>query len=211
MKRILFSLMVMSVLCGLLAGCGGGKKGIRVPGGGDVPEWYLNPEEFLTEKYGTEASYFFGTGQATKVVPSLAKKASDARARAEVTTQVGLEVKAKIQDYMAQSGATEGNPGVLEFTEAVTKQVAAAEMVGCRVTRRAVSKDGRTYYSLAVYSLNAAQELTAQLVAQTKNRYMGNEEAMFNEFKARQAFKGLDAEEISTKLSPRGGSNPERD
>lgn len=211
MKRILFSLLVASVLVGLLAGCGGGKKGVRIPGGGDVPEWYLNPEEFLTDKYGTEASYFYGTGQATKIQPSLAKKAADARAIAEVASQVGLEAKAKIQDYLAQSGATEGNPGVLEFTEAVTKQIAAAELVGCRVIKRDVSKDNRTYYSLAVYSLNEAQKLAAEMVAQTKHRYMGNEEALFNEFKARQAFKALDAEELSEKMGSRGGENPERD
>ena len=160
---------------------------------------------------GSEESYFFGTGQATKVVPSLAKKTADARAIAEVARQIGLEAKAKIQDYMAQSGATEGNPGVLEFTEAVTKQIAKANMVGCKVIKRSVSKDGRTYYSLAVYSLNAAQRLAAQMIAQEKNKYMGNEEALFNEFKARQAFKGLDEDDISTGMGAKGGVNPERD
>jgi len=210
MKRALFSLLVALILFGLLVGCGGGKKGIKTPGGGDVPEWYLNPEDFLMEKYGSEASYFYGTGQGTKVVHSLAKTAADTRARMEVATQVGLEVKAKIQDYMAQSGATEGNPGVLEFTEVVSKQIAAADMVGCRVIQRA-SKDNRTYFSLAIYSLNDAQKLAAQIMNQAKYNYMGNEQALFNEFKARQAFEALDGEEMSEKLAPRGGNNPERD
>ena len=210
MKRMVFSVLVAVILGGLLAGCGGGKASIRVPGGGDVPEWYLNPEEFLMDKYGSEESYFYGTGQATKIQPSLAKKTADARAIAEVATQVGLEAKAKVQDYMAQSGATEGNPGVLEFTEAVTKQVAKANMVGCKVIKRTVSKDNRTYYALAVFSLNAAQRLAAQMIAQTKAQYMGNEEALFNEFKARQAFEALDEDDVSKKMGSRGGENPER-
>ena len=210
MKRMLCSVLVMFVLGGLLMGCGGGKASIRVPGRGDVPEWYLNPEEFLEEKYGREESYFYGTGQATKVVPSLAKQAADSRAITEIARQVGLEVTAKIQDYLAQSGATEGNPGVLEFTEAVSKQIARANMVGCRVIKRTVSKDNRTYFALAVFSLNEAQRLAAQMVAQTKNQYMDNEEALFNEFKARQAFEALDEDDISKKMGSRGGENPER-
>lgn len=208
MKRMLFSVLVTLALGALFLGCGGGKVTIRTPR--DVPEWYLNPEEVIEAKYGSEESYFFGTGQATKVVPSLAKTTSDARAISEVARQVGLEAKSKVQDYMAQSGASEGNPGVLEFTEAVTKQIAKAKMTGCKVIKRAVSKDGRTYYSLAVYSLNAAQRLAAQMIAQEKNKYMGNEEALFNEFKARQAFESLDEENISTSMGAAGGANPER-
>jgi len=46
---------------------------------------------------------------------------------------------------------------------------------------------------------------------QAKHNYMGNEEALFNEFKARQAFKALDAEETSKKMGIRGGENLERD
>ena len=210
MKRILFSLLAIVILFGLLGGCGGGRNGIKAPGGGDVPEWYLNPEDFLTEKYGNEASYFYGTGQATKVIPELAKQAADSRAVSEVTRQIGLEAKAKIQDYLAQSGATEGNPGVLEFTESVSKQIAEADMVGAKVIKRAVSKDGRTYFSIAVYSLNQAQKLAAQAMNQAKFNYAGNEQALFNEFKARQAFDALDGDEISKKLVPQGGSNPER-
>ena len=210
MKRTVFFIVLTLVLGALFLGCGGGKATIRTPGGGDVPEWYLNPEEVIEAKYGREESYFFGTGQATKVVPSLAKTTSDARAISEVARQVGLEAKSKVQDYMAQSGASEGNPGVLEFTEAVTKQIAKAKMTGCKVIKRAVSKDGRTYYSLAVYSLNAAQRLAAQMIAQEKNKYMGNEEALFNEFKARQAFESLDEENISTSMGSTGGENPER-
>ena len=76
--------------------------------------------------------------------------------------------------------------------------------------KRAVSKDGRTYYSLSVYSLIAAQRLAAQMIAQEKNKYMGNEEALFNEFKARQAFESLDEENISTSMGAAGGANPER-
>ena len=208
MKRMLFLIVVMLVLGALFWGCGGGKATIRPPR--DVPEWYLNPEELIEMKYGSEESYFFGTGQATKVVPSLAKTTSDARAISEVARQVGLEAKSKVQDYMAQSGASEGNPGVLEFTEAVTKQIAKAKMTGCKVIKRAVSKDGRTYYSLAVYSLNAAQRLAAQMIAQEKNKYMGNEEALFNEFKARQAFESLDEENISTSMGATGGANSEK-
>jgi hypothetical protein len=180
------------------------------PVGSDVPEWYLNPDEFLEEKYGTEGSYFFGTGQATKNIASLAKQTADSRAMTELARQIGLEAKAKIQDYMAQSGASGDDPGVLEFTESVSKQVATANMVGAKVVKRAVSPNGKTYFAIAVYSLSKAQELMANQMKQAQS-YMNNQKAQFNEFKARQAFDALDAEDIAGKSEARGGNNSARD
>lgn len=210
MKRAVYCALAMVFVLSVLVGCAGKARG-PVVGGGDVPEWYLNPETFLTEKYGNEASYFYGTGQATKSVASLAKVTADSRAMDEVARQVGLEAKNKIQDYMAQSGATGDDPGVLEFTESVSKQIAEAEMVGCKVIQRAVSGDGLTYFSLATYSLADAQRLMAEQMQQAKAGYMDNQKALFNEFKARQAFDALDADTVAGKASPRGGNNAERE
>ena len=87
-----------------------------------------------------------------------------------------------------------------------TPDLLPADLVGTRIIQRSVSKDGKTYFSLAIYSLNEAQKLASQAVAQVKNQYRGNEEALFNEFKARQAFKELDAETVSSKMNPQVGS-----
>jgi hypothetical protein len=210
MKRaFLYGLALVFVLS-VVVGCGGKAKS-PIVSGIDVPEWYLNPEGLLVEKYGNEASYFYGTGQATKEVASLAKQTADSRAVMEVARQVGLEAKGKIQDYMAQSGATGDDPGVLEFTESVSKQLAEANMVGCKVIQRAVSKDGKSYFALAVYSLADAQRIMAEQVQQAKADYMNNQKALFNEFKARQAFEALDADSIAAKAQPRGGDNASRD
>ena len=65
MKRVLFVLLVLSVLVGLSAGCGGGRTGIRTEGWQDIPEWYLNPEGYISEKYGGRDVYY-GTGAASE-------------------------------------------------------------------------------------------------------------------------------------------------
>ena len=65
MKRVLFVLLVLSVLVGLSAGCGGGRTGIRTEGWQDIPEWYLNPEGYISEKYGGRDVYY-GTGGASE-------------------------------------------------------------------------------------------------------------------------------------------------
>ena len=210
MKRAFCCGLAVVFMLSMLVGCGQKAKG-PVVGGAEVPVWYLNPEDFLVEKYGNEASYFFGTGQSTKEVASLAKQTADSRAVMEVARQVGLEAKAKIADYMAQSGASGDDPGLLEFTESVSKQLAEANLIGCKVVQRAVSVDGKTYFALAVYSLADAQKLMAEQMQQSQTDYMNNQKALFNEFKARQAFEMLEAESLAKKAQARGGENAARD
>lgn len=196
---MLFSLTAV-VLAGLLAGCGPKPPRVEAPGSGDVPDWYLNPEKVLLEKYGTEETYFYGKGHATKEVSSLAESAAEARAIARLTRRISLEVKTSLNDYLAQAGASGDDPGILEFTEEVTKQMAMAKLTGSRIIKWGVSKDGHTYYALAAYSLNRARELAAEVISKTHADYMDNQKALFNEFKARQAFEKLDADAVKNRM-----------
>lgn len=213
MKRMLFFLMMVSVLCSLLAGCGG-RRGIKVP-----PEWYLNSEDFLKETYGSEESYFFGTGQATRPVSSLAKQRADSRAMSEVKRQIVLQMKARVQEYLG-SGAIDAravldvdmrNPWLWQGIESpVIDPEIGPDMLRIRVIQR-FTKDNRTFFSLAVCSLTDAQRWATPVLNRVMRLYRAAEEALFEEPKDRHAFDALDRDEISKKLVPQGGNNPERD
>ncbi len=200
--------MLSSLFFGACALFGGGDKEGPLRGS-KIPDWHLNPRELLQDKYGDDVGFFFGTGQATKEVGALAKDAADVRALTEVGRQVSTQVKSKIQDYMAQSGASGDNPGVLEFTEVVSRLITETELTGARIDKRAVSDDGRTYFSMAIYPLEEAQALISQLVNKGKEEltssYKGNENALFNEFKARQAFGQLDGKNIQLESPSHAG------
>jgi hypothetical protein len=214
MKKHLLSLAAGAFLATTLAHCGGPSQSYPAPvqqqqqqqqvnnnpTPTNVPEWYLNPEPYVIKNYGKEGSFFYGVGQSTQPIASLAKKTADSRARDEVSQQVGIEVKSKVQDYMAASGGGE-NPGVVQFAEAVSKQISSAGLVGAKTVKRGVSPDGKTYFALVIYSLNEAQRLAAKSITQTKSSFKGNEDAMFSEWKARKAFDELDGDDFANKLS----------
>ena len=92
-----------------------------------------------------------------------------------------------LKDFMQESGIGE-TAQALEFTEVVTKQVASNVLKGSVITTNGTyfSKDGSVWV-LVSYPLNSVRE-NSLTVAKSAAR----EEALYNEFKASQAFKELD-------------------
>jgi len=88
-----------------------------------------------------------------------------------------------MKDFMQESGIGE-TAQALEFTESVTKQVTSTTLEGSVIEDTYFANDG-TVWVLVVYPLNNVRENALSAA----NR----EEALYNEFKASQAFKELDA------------------
>lgn len=148
------------------------------------PDFFLNPP--------TSEDAFYGVGTAKKQNPSLAKKTATARARDEIAQTVQVKVNNMLKDFMQESGVGE-NAEALEFTESVSKQVSSQALTGSKIIKTEVAKDG-TFYVLVEYALQNAVDAS---VSEARNQ-----EALYNEFKARQGFEALEKELNSLNTGP---------
>ena len=140
------------------------------------------PDFFLSPPVSNDL--FYGVGTAKKQNPSLAKKTATARARDEIAQTVEVKVNNMLKDFMQESGVGE-SAQALEFTESVSKQVSSQVLSGSKIINTEVAKDG-TFYVLVEYSLSAAVDASIDEARK--------QEALYNEFKARQGFEALENE-----------------
>lgn len=153
-----------------------------------IPSWYLNPP--------MSSDVFYGVGDANRPQMSLSKKVATARARDEVAQAVGVKVSTMLKDFMQASGIGE-NASALEFNESVSKHVAQVSMKGCVISKTFVAKDG-TMYVMVEYPVGSAREVA---VKKAKDE-LKKQEALYNEFKARQGFDALEKELNSMNAAP---------
>ena len=161
----------------LLAGCSS-----------SIPNWYLNPP--------SAEDVFFGVGDANRPQKALAKKVATARARDEVANAVEVKVSTMLKDFMQASGIRD-NASAVEFNESVSKHVAQVSMKGCVVSKTFIAKDG-TIYVLVEYPIGSARE---EAINKAKDE-LEKQEALYNEFKARQGFDALEKELNSMNAAP---------
>ena len=159
-----------------LIGCAGSSPDeIRIDRG-DVPEWARGK---------TAEDAYYGVGMAKKKTPSLSKRTAANRARTEISEIVKVSIASMFKDFMQESGIGE-TAQALEFTESVTKLVTSNTLQGSVPEDTYFAKDG-TVWVLVSYSLDGVRENSL-----TAAKSAAREEALYNEFKASQAFKELD-------------------
>ena len=174
MKRISF---YSSILLLILYSCSSNKpKNIKNK---DVPDWYLLPPKI-------EGKYV-GVGDAKRPQISLSKTVATTRAMAEISRMVETQMSTMLKSYLQASGLGE-NASALEFTEDVTKSVSASTLQGCQVEKTEII-DSRVFV-MAVYDSDEAKLKAKQAIEIESKR----DEALFNEFKARQGFEALEQE-----------------
>jgi len=122
---------------------------------------------------------------------SLSKKTADQRARDEVVMAIRVKVQTMMKDFMQQSGIGEQAQS-LQFSESVSKAIASHVLYGCKIVKRQVCPDG-TWHSLALWPIGGADELKKEINNQTK-KLVKNEQALYNEFKAKKGFEELQKE-----------------
>lgn len=183
-RFIVLALLLIGML--LVVSCAAQKpKAPEKPAGPPqcVPEWVENP---VTAEDGV-----YGYGNAKMQTSNLSKTAADSRARDEVVRSIQVKVNNMIKDFSAQYGPDEGGQ-LLGTFETVSKQVASYVLTGCKIVKRKVCPDG-TWHSLAQWPIGQADQLKKELKDRTKNS-LKNEEALYNQFKAKQGFEELDKE-----------------
>lgn len=170
-----FNKIVLIVLSAALtfSGCSSSKPSSNA--NQDLPSWFLNPPN--------SSEHYYGVGSAKKQNPSLAKKVATTRARAEISEAVKIEVSSLISDFMQESGIGK-NAQATEFTESVSTSVSKNVLSNSTISKVSSAGDG-TIYVLVEMPKNAIMEQSLNAAKK--------EQALFNEFKAKQGFDKLEA------------------
>lgn len=159
----------------LFIGCSGSKPDLVK--NKDLPDWVLNPPK-LDNKY-------VGVGSAKRGSFELSKQVATERARVEVARAVETTVNSALNDHMSASGMGD-NVTNTEFSESVSKSLVNKTLKGCTIERTEMIKE-RVFVMVVYDAVKAREEAKAAAREMAKR-----EEALFNEFKARQAFDALD-------------------
>lgn len=172
MKRM--KILVALVLVGiLLAACGGGPKG---PKRVWQPDWY---------DLQNDAEYVQTYGSAEKVSEKAAYNSAYASAMLQAAQYVESYVQGMVKDYNAEAGVE--NPQVLASVEQVVKVVSNSKFANTMVTKRETIMTENNRYKTFVRVSIPKEAVNKNLVNQIKN-----EEALYNQFKASQAFEELE-------------------
>ena len=170
MKKIILT----SITILLLAGCASNRSGSTEETKSDTPEWWFSP--------AASETHFYAFGQAKKQNPSLAQKVATQRARDDISNQVKSNVKNEIRDFMQESGLGE-NAQALEFSENTTIAISDNVLQGAIPDKYFKAKDGTVYVRVSYPKENVDKSLL---------NAAKREEALYNEFKATQAFGRLE-------------------
>ena len=127
----------------------------------------------------------YGVGVAQKKSTQLSRNTAEKRARDQIAKQVGVKVKAMVRDFMDESGLGEGAQAT-EFSESVGESVANKTLEGSRVLCFNVIA-GETW-CLVEYDIGAVRAATRAAAESEAHK----DEALYNEFKARNGFDNLD-------------------
>jgi len=175
LSRICILLIVVTAL--LLTACGGSNKppaGMR--------------EVFQPSWYGVQGNpdYVFAYGQSSeRTSQQTAFISAESNAQAEAARHVEVHVQSMVREFISEAGTE--NPQVLSLTEQVVRLTTNHKFSGTQVDQRQIyeNQNGRfvAYVRLAI----PRSEIDRDFLNRVKN-----EEALYNEFKASQAFNEMD-------------------
>jgi hypothetical protein len=178
MKRIQFILLAIAVAL-LFSACGGGKE--KLSNRVQYPEWYDIQDD---------PNYVHTFGMDEKVSEELAIDGAKTNAYYDAALYVNTKVEGMVKKFASESGTQ--NPEVNSFINKAVKLIAEAEFSGANISKREVyrmdTENGQRY--------KAYVRLSVPTKTVNKNLYnqISREEALYNEFKASQAFQELEKE-----------------
>lgn len=178
--KIVLALM-LAVLLLLTLGCG--KNKTVKPGGEEVyrPSWWASQND---------DAYVCTYGQATKVSETASLDTAKNNAVFEAAQFVETEVKGMMKTYEEEAGVFD--PQLLALSQKVVRSISTARFNGIifgKTETRKVEEYGTERYKTWVQAKIPKTEIRKSVAANIRN-----EEALYNQFKASQAFMELDQE-----------------
>jgi len=162
------------------------KSGKNPKGPSDLPDWYINtPEE--DDMY----IYSVGSGESRKMDIAI-DKAKQA-GKVELSERISANVQSQVKNFTQEAGMDE-NTQVIEFYQSTSKSVTDNTLNGITVLKRyPYQKSGGSWIAYVQMGLKKDAVSTAVV------NVIQNEEALYAEFKASQAFQELEAAVGDTK------------
>ena len=184
-------LIVLTAL--VMINCSGGRAVSDMPsdannpkGPADLPDWFTNPPE-EDDMY----IYAVGLGESRKMDMAI-DKAKQA-GKVELSERISASVQSQVKSFTQEAGMTE-NTQIVEFYQSTSKTVTDNTLNGVTVLKRyPYEKKGGTWIAYVQLGLKKDAVNTAVV------NVIKNEEALYAEFKASQAFKDLEAATGSAK------------
>ncbi len=184
------SLSLMTALTALvMISCSGapevndmpGRKAAANPKGpADLPDWFINsPEE--------DDIYIYATGSGDSRKMDIAISKAKQSASVTISERISAHVTSQVKNFTQEAGMDE-NTQIMEFYQSTSKTVTENTLNGLTILKRYPyqKKDGTwTAYVLAGLKKGAVNTAVVGIIK--------NEEALYSEFKASQAFKELEA------------------
>jgi hypothetical protein len=174
--KFLKIIAVLVVVMLLVTACGkGGSKGVRKL---YYPEWWQNQDN---------AEYVQTYGMATKVSQNSSYDAAYANAMLQAAQYVETYVKGMVKNYEEEAGVE--NPQNTALVSKVVKAVAKAKFTNVMVTKQETIVTDENRFQTFVRVSVPKEAVNKNLMNKIKN-----EEALYNQFKASQAFGELENE-----------------
>jgi len=188
MKKILFSSAIIAAM--MFTGCGTSNKSISLPKkamqcqieGANAPLWVCSGGENMTGGVFAVAS-----AQKTPLGINFQRQEAMAAARDEIARQISLKVKNMFKSYMSSTGV--GNAQTAErVATSVSKQLSYQVLQGSKLLKTWISPKGTMFVLVGM-----KKSIKKALKEATKTTFKNNQ-ALWQEFKAKKAQEELDAE-----------------
>jgi hypothetical protein len=170
MKKLFLVFSLMAVVLMVMA-CPSNSKAAKGPD--NTPEWLNDfpPEDVI-----------WGIGTAKQSSESMSMTTAEARARVAIARQLNTKVQAMFTDYNLDAGNVR-NQANTSLQEDVSRQITNMDVSGARPIKKWKASDGTWWYLVELKKSDAKAKIASIL---------GNEEAQYAQFKAKQALEYMD-------------------
>ena len=180
LRLILIVLLAATLL--LSIGCSRNRNKRPAPQGDEVyyPAWYDRQEDPV---------YVYAYGVATWVSENSAINAAEAAAQAAIARYVEAEVQTMLKLYEEEAGIFD--PQILRLSQNVVRSVSNVRFRGLEKGRQEVRRVRE--HNSDRYKVWVQYRIPRNEVNQRTAQFIRNEEALYNQFRASQAFMELDS------------------
>ena len=184
MKKVLATTALAFALVGL-TGCGNTQPNFEqcMMDGTQAPQW-------VCDGGATMEGGLFAVGSAEKnpLGISFQKTEATAAARDALARQLSVKVKNMFKQFQATTGIGDAQTAE-KATQNVSKQIAAQTLAGSKVLKTWISPKGTMFVLVGMPDPNAVKQAVKQAVKTT----LHNDQALWQEFKAKKADAELEA------------------